>query len=152
MLETVYAHEHWNKDSPSIFLAGPSPREQEGYNWRPKAIQILQELDFNGGVFIPLPRDGNWLSNYDAQVVWELKCLDRATTVVFWIPRDLICLPGFTTNVEYGLFLKSGKSILGYPPEAEKMRYLHSVAKIFGVPIFHTIRETLACALQLASK
>ena len=57
---------------------------------------------------------------------------------------------GFTTNVEYGLFVKSGKIILGYPPRAQKMKYLDHLARKYNVPVFHTMEETLDAGIALA--
>ena len=151
MLEIVYAHETWDKHQSCIFLAGPSPRGIEHYNWRPQAIEILKRLEFNGAVFIPLPRDGNWLNDAEGQIAWELKYLNRASSIAFWIPRDKDNLPGFTTNVEFGMFLKSRKIVLGYPPEAVKMGYLHTVAEMESVPITTTLEETLREAIKMAT-
>lgn len=148
-MQVFYAHEHPESvPLSSIFLAGPSPRGAEHYNWRPQALRILSTMGYTGVVFVPLPRDGEWLANYDAQVDWELDYLELARAVAFWIPRNLMHLPGFTTNVEYGLYLRSGKAILGYPLDAVKVRYLHHAAKRFGVPIFNTLEETMWCAIQ----
>lgn len=149
MLELIYAHETWNENHPSIFLAGPSPRNAEHYNWRPEAVRLLQELHFDGAVFIPLPRDGDWLDDYDAQIIWELEYLRRAKAIAFWIPRDKENLPAFTTNVEFGMFAKSGKIVLGYPANAIKMRYLHKIADIEGVPVASTLEETLRHAVEI---
>ena len=152
MLEVVYAHETWEKTLSCIFLAGPSPRNDTHYNWRMEAIALLSKFHFEGAVFSPLPRDGNWLSDYDLQVTWELTYLNRADSIAFWIPRDMVNLPGFTTNVEFGMFLKSGKIVLGYPIDAPKMRYLHAIAVMEDVPIRTTLEETLACAIERATR
>ena len=64
------------------------------------------------------------------------------------MPRDLKMLPGFTSNVEFGEWMKSGKVILGYPEGAPKMRYLHMKANTYDIPVFHTLKETLDCALR----
>ena len=149
-MRIVFAHEHPKVKRPdSIFLAGPSPHGKEDYNWRPEALDLLTELGFSGTVYVPLPRDGEWTDNYDGQIDWELEYLDAAGARVFWIPRSAE-LPGFTTNVEYGLYLKQPNMVLGYPENAIKMRYLDYVARHkFGVPVFHTLRETLACGIRL---
>lgn len=149
-MEIVYAHEHSRFEMfqrHSIFLAGPSPREEGQYNWRPEAIDALRYKGYRGTIFVPLPRDGTWRPDYDAQVDWELEHLDRASVIAFWIPRDLRNLPGFTTNVEFGLFARSGKIILGYPEQSPKMRYLHHVARKYKVPICYTLGDTLDMAL-----
>ena len=153
-MQLVYAHEEpvW-PDNRSIFLAGPSPRGNGEYNWRNEAWIILSRLGFTGIVYLPLPRDGKYLPDYDhvAQMDWELKHLEAAGVIAFWIPRDLNTLPGFTTNVEFGRFSRSGRAILGYPEGAPKMKYLRHIAQIDGVPVYHLLEETLAIAMQRLS-
>jgi|SRR3989344_1151081 len=147
-MEIIYAHERpADLSGPSIFLAGPSPRGSEDHNWRPWALDRLSLMGFAGTVYVPLPRDGKWLENYDAQVDWELDHLEAARVIVFWVPRDLVHLPGFTTNVEFGLFAQSGKCVFGYPKVAVKVRYLHRVAERFNIPIFNDLDATLRCAI-----
>jgi len=110
----------------SIFLAGPSPRKPADPNWRAEAIQILDRLGYQGVVFAPVWRDPNapGAFDYDKQIWWERKHLNMSDQIVFWVPRDLQTLPGFTTNVEYGVWLRSGKIMLGSPEGAPKMDYL----------------------------
>jgi 8-oxo-dGTP pyrophosphatase MutT (NUDIX family) len=84
-------------------------------------------------------------------VEWENEGLNQADVIVFWIPRDLKKLPGFTTNVEFGLWVKSGKVILGCPdncPNPERNRYLKELAIKYNVPIANTLKETLKLALD----
>jgi hypothetical protein len=155
----LYAHEHPKQTSKKahrpklgIFLAGPSPRGEEDYSWRPEALKYLAKKKFPGTVYIPLPRNGEWSKDYDGQVDWELKYLNEATVIAFWIPRDLKRLPAFTTNVEFGLYVRSGKIILGYPKGAPKMRYPHLLAQKNNVSVFHTLSATLDAAVKLAKK
>jgi hypothetical protein len=152
-MNLIYAHEKTeNTDLPSIFLGGPSPRGNGEFDWRPEAIEILKQQNFNGDVFIPLPRDGVYLVEYDKQVNWELEHFNKATVIIFWIPRDLKNLPGFTTNVEFGMFLKSGKIVLGYPENAPKMKYLDMVARMNNVPVSNDLKETIKLAFDMLKK
>ena len=138
-------------DARSVFLAGPSPRGHGEDDWRQRACAYLEQIGFDGTVCIPLPRDGHYHENYDyaGQIDWELEYLDKAGAIAFWIPRDLKMLPGFTTNVEFGRFSRSGRAVLGYPEGAPKMRYLHHLARLDGVPVFHTMEETLDAAVGM---
>jgi hypothetical protein len=149
-LSVIYAHEVPAEISPhSIFLAGPSPRGDGVFNWRPEAIELLASAGFTGQVFSPLPRDGEWSKDYYGQIAWELEYLERAAVIMFWIPRDLEHLPGFTTNVEFGLYVKSGKIVLGFPKGAPKTRYLEYVANTANVSASNSLGETVAKALRL---
>lgn len=129
--------------SKSIFLAGPSPRGQKDLNWRPEALEILDNLGFDGTVFLPIAEAGEWKHSYADQIDWETDDLNRADQIVFWVPRDLANLPGFTTNVEWGMWFDSGKAVLGFPKGAPKMRYLEHHARAEQVPIHHTLLDTL---------
>lgn len=148
-LQTIYVFENpEDSSSQSIFLAGPSPREKHHPNWRLDALQILEKKQFAGDAFIPLSRDVQLTQSLEGQIEWELTYLDKASVIVFWVPRDLETLPGFTTNVEFGMYVKSGKIVLGFPKEAPHMRYLEHLAQINHVPTFYTLEETIEGALQ----
>jgi len=136
---------------PSLFLAGPTPRSRDVASWRPEALRLLGKMAFAGTVFVPEePGEGGLLPNYaEEQTRWEWACLERATRIVFWVPRDLRTLPGFTTNVEFGLYCRSGKALLGFPRGAPKMRYLELLAGANSIPVFHELSALLEAAASL---
>lgn len=148
-MKIVHALEPLQK---SIFLAGPTPRDSETSSWRPEALNILELIGFDGTVFVP--ESNNWMAhdNYDAQIRWEWEAINQSTVVVFWIPRDLVTMPAFTTNVEFGLTVASTKAILGFPPDAPKMSYLKALAERFNVPTFCYLDDTLIAAKEMANK
>lgn len=131
----------------SIFLAGPSPRQQDQSNWRADALSILDRMGYDGVVYVPLPESGIWTRDYESQVTWEVKNLNRADQIVFWVPRSE-SLPGLTTNVEYGRYFDSGRAVLGFPDTATSMRYLAHIGQISGVPQYGSLEETLAEAVR----
>lgn len=126
-----------------MFLAGPSPRDKETKTWRPDFIRELFDSGFKGTIINPENKEFNEEFNYDKQVEWENNGLNTADLIVFWVPRDLDTLPGFTTNIEFGLWAKSGKCVLGYPADAEKMRYLHWLAEKNKIPIYNDIKSLI---------
>lgn len=107
-------------------LCGSTPHTADVKSWRPEAIEILDKLGFNGTVLVPEFR--YWPSgktppfNFLAQVEWEWQALNSVDLIAFWIPRDLKTLPGFTTNVEFGRYVKN--CIYGRPDNSEKNDYL----------------------------
>jgi len=138
----VYAGKYnINPDCKSIFLAGPTPRSSKVMDgcdkivpsWRPRAIGDLEWLGFTGNIFVPETKNGAW-PKYDDQLTWEDNCLTYADCIIFWIPRDMETLPGLTTNDEWGYWKKSGKCVLGAPPDAHKVRYQKWWAEKLGVP------------------
>jgi len=148
-MQVVYAPERPPASFPSsIFLAGPSPRQPEHPNWRIEALKLLKEMDYDGVVFVPLTRDNQWEHSYTNQLDWETECLNMADIVLFWVPRDLETLPAFTTNIEFGTWMHSGKVVLGYPIGAPKMGAItyHSIR--LGIPTAHNLSDTCYEALE----
>lgn len=136
----------------SIFLAGPTPRHESVLSWRREALNILEyRICFTGDVFVP--EDENWQphDDYHGQIEWEWNGLATASVIVFWVPRDLDDMPGFTTNVEFGMTAHTGKILLGFPPGAPKTKYLVALAERYQVPIFHDLEELLVCAVERIS-
>lgn len=140
-----------NPNEKSIFLAGPSPREAGDLHWRPKALEILEGLKFTGQVFVPLTAHGGWYMDGSGQIEWELTHLEAATVIAFWVPRNIRSMPAFTTNVEFGMYVRSGKAVLGFPPDAERMPYLSYLARKWDVPVCSKLKETMAVSVALAN-
>lgn len=128
----VFADQEIPKEiTKSIFLAGPSPRSQDILDWRHEALSLFEKNIFTGTVFIPVPKErfygkedsSDW--TYDNQVEWECNARNVSDIILFWVPRDIKNgMPAFTTNIEFGEDLHSGKIIYGRPDNAEKCRYL----------------------------
>jgi len=108
----------------SMFLAGPTPRCKRVKSWRPDFIKVLQKQKTKCTVFIPELKKGGWLGDLEKQNTWEYRHLHRASAVVFWVPRHMEDLPGFTTNVEFGFWVRSDRCFYGRPPDAPKTKYL----------------------------
>ncbi|GLY08310.1 nucleoside 2-deoxyribosyltransferase domain-containing protein [Actinoplanes sp. NBRC 101535] len=154
-LNLVWAREPIPAGGPSVFLAGPTPRSAAVPSWRPDAIAALGDT-WTGTepltVLVPEPRDGRWAVDYHDQVGWEVAGLDAVGAILFWIPRDLQSMPAFTTNVEFGLYVGSGRAVLGCPPDCPSPkgnRYLIWTARRFGVPVYESLDGTVAGALAL---
>ena len=149
-MQIVYAQQDFpDPHIPSLFLMGPTPRAEHPVpSWRPEAIRLLEEGGFEGVVYVPETEDGTWQHSYIDQVEWEYKGLCRASVILAWIPRDLTTLPGFTTNVEFGRWVTSGKIIMGHPQDAPKTKYLDWLLdKETGKGWFPTLEETVQAAI-----
>ena len=104
----------------SIFLAGPTPRDNSIVSWRPEALSILERLNYDGVVFVPEPFGQDYLY----QVNWEKCGLTAASVIVFWVPRVKWVMAGLTTNVEFGRYIGSKRVLYGRPDAAESCKYL----------------------------
>ena len=106
-------------DGSSIFLIGPTPRSPDVQSWRPEAVSVLRVLGFGGTVYYPEP-----FVDWETQTAWEYAGTERAGVLAAWVPREMNTLPGLTTNVEFGLYVKSGRLWYGRPEGAANTRYL----------------------------
>ena len=133
-LNLVYAGEDLKPHDSSIFLAGPTPRSDDVKSWRPEAIEVIKTFGIINTVYVPEARDGKAWPDYDDNFEWELSALERASNILFWVPRDMETMPALTTNVEYGYWMAESpeKCFLGYPtdcPDVRKNRYLAKLYK-----------------------
>lgn len=137
----------------SIFLAGPTPRDENGTDWRPGAIDLFERhLTSDITLFVPAPFVDKYPEreqNYDCQIRWEDQALNFADVILFWVPRELNHMPAFTTNVEFGAWIKSGKVVYGRPDDAPKCGYLDWHARKNFVPIRETLNQTIMASITL---
>ncbi|APU88959.1 hypothetical protein Rctr197k_162 [Virus Rctr197k] len=148
-------------------------------SWREDALEIMADEAFQTvyrrlleimsalpaeDVTVIVPEFRDWcewtatdIASGKAQVDWEDAAMERAGTLMFWVPRDMRRLPGLTTNVEYGFYLaqRPHDIVLGFPPDAVHVQYfLDKAERRLGRPIKHynTLRETCLAALQHAQE
>lgn len=119
-----YSDQEVIKGVKSIFLAGPTPRDNGVESWRKYACEYLEDIGFDGVVYVPEYSIWEPKKDYTDQAEWERDALSSATIITFWIPRQLPDMPAFTTNVEFGYWLHTGKIKYGRPDDARKIKYL----------------------------
>ena len=119
-----YSDEIVIKGEKSIFLVGPTPRGKDTLSWRKEGCSILKETGFDGVVYVSEYSSWKPKESYVDQTMWEREALTEATIIAFWIHRHLPDIPAFTTNVEFGYWLHSGKVLYGRPNDTEKIKYL----------------------------
>jgi hypothetical protein len=130
MITEIYAYEEAPQSiGVSIFLVGPTPRNNEAKSWRFDALQVIsnsfKNKDIEVVVFIPEARDSVYSANYLEQVEWEKQHLEMADAIFAWVPRDMTTsLKGLTTNIEFGKYVESGKFFYGRPDNANNIKYL----------------------------
>jgi 8-oxo-dGTP pyrophosphatase MutT (NUDIX family) len=145
----------------SIFLEGPSPRQNDVPHWRYEALEILETMRFDGTVFIPVPRArfllgaddaASW--TYDGQIEWECAARKRADVKVCWLARTIdrsqadLGMPGFTTNFELGEDFDTGNLVYGRPASAEKCRYMDKRVASLGLPVHESLEDLLNAAIE----
>lgn len=154
-MKLIYAREPLvNIQGKSLFLAGPTPRSSDITSWRNDAINLLMSKNTELTVLIPEDRNGIWDEsiNFEEQIEWEESALKKSDCILFWIPRDLTTLPGFTTNIEFGAWKESGKLVLGFPPNTPKMKYLAYYAQKLQIPTSTTLSGAIDLSYQKLSQ
>ena len=147
-----YSDQEVIKNQKSIFLAGPTPRDENTDSWRTGACKIIEESGFDGVVYVPEYSTWKPKANYVDQAQWEREALSNASVIVFWIPRSLPDMPAFTTNVEFGYWLHTGKVIYGRPDDARKIKYLDWLYKTdMNVEPFNNLHDLLLNSIELAN-
>jgi 8-oxo-dGTP pyrophosphatase MutT (NUDIX family) len=147
-MEIVYAKEPLpTRMTRSLFLAGPTPRSDDVKGWRENALDVLQKMNFDGHVFVPEPRDGEWAKDYVDQIEWEESALNQSDCILFWVPREIPSMLALTTNDEWGYWKDSGKVVFGAPDSAVHVRYQQYYSDKLKIPQFTTMLETIRAAL-----
>jgi hypothetical protein len=151
-MNVVFADQAIELTPPSIFLGGPTPRSRDVVSWRPEALDLLRGLGFGGTVLVPERRDWSAKFDYLDQVEWEFAGLEGCSVIAFWVPRDTT-LPGFTTNVEFGRYVGSGRCVYGRPDGAPHTRYLDWLyGKVTGGRPEVSLAATLMAAAERAGR
>lgn len=138
--------------SKSIFLAGPTPRSADVKSWRPEALDYLRRTGFDGDVLVPEVEGSTVQLDYCNQVKWELEGMGKCSVILFWVPRNTATMPAFTTNVEFGMYIKSNKIVYGRPDTAENIRYLDVLYKEWQGTPFNELEQTLNAADKLTKQ
>lgn len=148
-----YSDQEVIKGKKSIFLAGPTPRGENQVSWRTEACKKLEEFGFDGVVYVPEYSTWKPKADYVDQAMWEREALTEATIILFWVPRQLPDMAGFTTNVEFGYWLHSGKVIYGRPDNAEKIKYLDWLYELdYNKKPINDLKTALEEALKMLNK
>ena len=148
-----YSNQEVIKGKKSIFLAGPTPREKDIISWRREACDYIEELGFDGVVFDPEYSSWQPKEDYVDQASWEREALSNASIIVFWVPRSFPDMPAFTTNVEFGYWIHTGKILYGRPTDAPKTKYLDWLYKLdTKQEPFDNMKELLSTAVKLANE
>ena len=98
IMEIYYAHQTIPKSGlvngllpKSIFLAGPSSRGGDVASWRiEEAIGLFKNHGFDGSLFMPESKSGDWVNDYLGQIRWEQEQLNISELVLFWFPQKYI--------------------------------------------------------------
>lgn len=140
-------------NNKTIFLAGPTLRNASfAESWRKYACEKLASLGYDGLVYVPEFKEGNMKPDLTEQASWERKGLLNSDIIIFYIPRKLPELPGFTTNIEFGMWIskKPEACMFCAPINGEKLEYLRWLwrEELPKEPIYEELDDILAAAVD----
>ncbi len=148
-----YSDEEVKKGEKAIFLAGPTPRDNSVTSWRIEVCKKLEKKGFDGIIYDPEYSTQKPRGDYNDQVEWEREALSNASVILFWIPRELEKMPAFTTNVEFGYWIHTGKIIYGRPDSAPKNKYLDWLyEKDMKEKPYNNLEELLDATIKLINQ
>lgn len=149
-MNLIYSGQYKNIVGESIFLAGCSPREGQTILWRKDAIERYGQLEFKGTLIIPEPEPSEPWHDFINVVEWEDYYLKLASKIIFWIPRSIHDeIYGFTSNVEFGMYLYSGKVVYGRPDDSDNNRYLdYWYKKLYNYDPFNELFDLIDSSIN----
>lgn len=134
-----YAHDVMSSDfAPCIFLAGAIDMGA-AVDWQAYVIEQLR--DKHCTLFNPRRATPFTPEMLDEQILWELDALEAADVVFMWFPRDS---KAPVAMFESGLYLQSGKLLLGAEDGFYRRRNLELTAQYFNRRIYDSLDEMIA--------
>lgn len=138
--------------STSVFLNGPTSRRQIlEFNHRCLSVNFLRKAGYTGWIFVPEPRGQEEQGDFTEKGrihEWESSRRDSASCNSFWIPRDSGEMLALNTNLELGINVgqmlydnATQLTVVGWPPDAERMGLPNHYCNRAEIPIFHDQNE-----------
>ncbi len=99
--------------------------------------QVIEELGNLKRMVIYNPRRVEFSPDtLDEQIEWELDALAKCDLVFMWLPGDS---KAPISLLETGLYMNSGKLLLGAEPEFYRRRNLELTGRRYGVPVMRRL-------------
>lgn len=137
----VTAPEPFDRPGFKVFLAGPIDMGTAP-DWQGDVIDALRWTE---RVVVLNPRRAHFdRADLDEQIRWELAALEAADLILMWFPRDT---GGPIAMLETGLYLRSGKLVIGAERGFSRRRNLEITTQRFGVPLWSRLDELVGQAL-----
>ena len=116
-----------------VFLAGAIDMGN-AVNWQD---DVINQLSQRTGLILVNPRRPHFTPDtLDEQIHWELDALEKVDFVLMWFPKDAKAPISF---FEAGLYLRSGKLLIGAEDGFYRRRNLEITCKRYEVPLYSTI-------------
>ena len=133
MTQVITAVEDINVDGFKVFLAGAIDMGS-AVDWQSLVIDQLSGQD---NLVLVNPRRPNFTPDtLDEQIHWELNALEKVDAVFMWFPKDAAAPISF---LETGLYLRSGKIIIGSEMGFYRRRNLEITCERYGIHLWDSL-------------
>lgn len=120
-----------------VFLAGAIDMGG-AVDWQ---SQVIEQLRNEPDLTLLNPRRVDFTPDkLDEQILWELGALELSDAILMWFPADTKAPISF---LEAGLYIRSGKLVLGAENGFYRRRNLELTAKYYDVPIYLTLDDLI---------
>jgi len=94
-MKVKYYGDKIEKSNKAISLCEPTPRNNKVMSWGKEALAILQNIGYDGIVYVPELKDEMPVfKTKDEQVSWERDCYINSNVILFWVPRKFPSMLG----------------------------------------------------------
>lgn len=133
MTKVITAVEPIPKLGFKVFLAGAIDMGN-AVNWQ---LDVISRLSQFSSLVLVNPRRSNFTKDtLDEQIYWELDALEQVDAVFMWFPKDAKAPISF---LETGLYLASGKLMIGAEDGFYRRRNLEITCRRYQVPLHKTL-------------
>ena len=130
MTKVITAVEDINMDGFKVFLAGAIDMGS-AVDWQ---SLVIDQLSCKDNLVLINPRRPNFTPDtLDEQIHWVLDALEEADTIFMWFPKAAAAPISF---LETGLYLRSGKIIIGAEMGFYRRRNLEITSERYGVHLW----------------
>jgi hypothetical protein len=118
-----------------VYLGGAIDMGKAVY-WQDHIISLLTDLQ---NLVLINPRRSDFTADkFDEQITWELAALEATDIILMWFPKDS---DAPISLLETGLYMRSGKLVLGVEDGYRRQRNLELTSQYYGVHTWGTLDE-----------
>jgi hypothetical protein len=137
MTTVVTAPETTRAEGFKVYLAGAIDMGK-AVNWQASAIGALNSIP---SLIVFNPRRAHFTPEMETeQIEWELAAMESADLIFMWLPKNALAP---VSLFETGLFMDSGKMIIGAEPGFYRRRNLELTCQRHGVPLYGALDDML---------
>ncbi len=143
MTNVIIAPNPFDTSGYKVYLAGAIDMG-DAVNWQK---QVIKALANNTGLVLLNPRRAKFTKEtIDQQINWELHAMESADAILMWFPKEAEAPISF---LETGLYLQSGKLVLGAEKGFFRRRNLELTTEFYKVKLWGHLDELVAEILRL---